>query len=125
LVLATFREFRVKNPFLFSAAHPVDPWEADGSVRVPTPRKKSTCPDRYSFLILGKYETASFHSEAEAPPVMMEDVLYGGARPRGKFHLLASKSHLPPYYNYVLNCEVRTPRRVVTRRKRYRKIVGS
>jgi hypothetical protein len=37
LVLATFREFRQKNMFLFSAAHPVDPWEAGALVRVPTP----------------------------------------------------------------------------------------
>ncbi|KQJ99844.1 hypothetical protein BRADI_3g45550v3 [Brachypodium distachyon] len=119
LTLTTFKEFRQKNLFLFSTVHPVDPWEADKPVHVPTPRSKPTSPPGgYSFVILGNYETASVHSGAEAPAVSVQDVLYGGARPQGKFNVLACTSHIPPHYSYAYNCEVRKPWRAVSRKKR-------
>ncbi|CAO2166216.1 unnamed protein product [Urochloa humidicola] len=44
------------------------------------------------------------------PKITLSDVQIGNgsARPRGKFEVLAWRSRIPPYYSYVLSCEVRT-----------------
>jgi hypothetical protein len=122
MALATLREFRKSNLSLFTAARPVDSWDStEGPVKVPI-TGKSTCP---GFVILDNYETPSFRSDAEAPAMTVQDVLYGGARLQGKFDVLASRSHLPPHYYYVFNCEVRTPQRVVSRKKKNPKTARS
>ncbi|CAM0909268.1 unnamed protein product [Alopecurus aequalis] len=122
LALATLREFWQNNLSLFSAARPVHSWDStQGPVKVQT-TSKSTSPGRYGFVILDNYETPSFQSDAEAPAVTVQDVLYGGARLQGKFDVLASRSHLPPHFYYVFNCEVRTPQRVVSKKKKNHRI---
>jgi hypothetical protein len=126
LALATLREFRKNNLSLFTAARPVvDYWDSsERPVRVPI-NSKSTCPGRHGFVILDNYETPSFQSDAEAPVVTVQDVLYGGARLQGKFDVIASRSHLPPHYYYVFNCEVHTLQRVVSKKKKNRKTARS
>ncbi|CAO1945154.1 unnamed protein product [Urochloa humidicola] len=44
------------------------------------------------------------------PKITLSDVQIGNgsAKPRGKFEVLAWRSGIPPYYSYVLSCEVRT-----------------
>ncbi|KAK8453557.1 hypothetical protein SEVIR_5G303232v4 [Setaria viridis] len=42
------------------------------------------------------------------PKITANDVQIGRARPRGKFEVLAWRSHIPPYYSYMLSSEERT-----------------
>ncbi|OEL13034.1 hypothetical protein BAE44_0025947 [Dichanthelium oligosanthes] len=61
---------------------------------------------------------------AGVPRVTAVDIMFGRVRPRGKFDVLAWRSHLPPHYSYVVKCEMQTPKQVVARKKRAKKIGG-
>jgi hypothetical protein len=53
---------------------------------------------------------------ADLPKITVNDVQIGSARPRGKFEVLAWRSCIPPYYGYMLSCEVRTSSSSLIRR---------
>ncbi|TVU41079.1 hypothetical protein EJB05_14570, partial [Eragrostis curvula] len=52
------------------------------------------------------------------PKVSLRDVLFGGARPQGKFDVLAWKSPVPPHYRYAYSCEIRSSHSTVARKNR-------
>uniref|UniRef100_A0A0E0LGE3 NB-ARC domain-containing protein n=1 Tax=Oryza punctata TaxID=4537 RepID=A0A0E0LGE3_ORYPU len=111
MALAGIREFKQKNLLRYGANidcpwHPVEPTYI---------RMINNVSSEY-LVVLGDYQTCSVQdmvdchtnfpqSEAAVPMVSLQDFLFGSVRPQGKFKVLASRSHLPPHYNYVLNCE--------------------
>uniref|UniRef100_A0A0E0E6Y5 NB-ARC domain-containing protein n=1 Tax=Oryza meridionalis TaxID=40149 RepID=A0A0E0E6Y5_9ORYZ len=111
MALAGIREFKQKNLLRYGANiecpwHPVEPTYI---------RMINNVSSEY-LVVLGDYQTCSVkdmvdchtnfpQSEAAVPMVSLQDFLFGSVRPQGKFKVLASRSHLPPHYNYILNCE--------------------
>ncbi|XP_015637703.1 uncharacterized protein [Oryza sativa Japonica Group] len=70
----------------------------------------------YSGLI-----TAS--SPSAASQITVQDIMFGTATPLGQFKVLAWRSHIPPYYSCVFDCEIkRPPTRMVSRKKKTKKI---
>ncbi|KAL6880495.1 hypothetical protein ACP4OV_012060 [Aristida adscensionis] len=57
-------------------------------------------------------------SEEELPKVTFADVMYGGIKPHGKFEVLVWRSQIPPYYNYIYNCEIQELKTTAAKRKR-------
>ncbi|CAM0908292.1 unnamed protein product [Alopecurus aequalis] len=59
-------------------------------------------------------------SNEEVPKISVQDIILGcgGSLPHGKFDALAWRSHMPPYYNYTITCEVQAPKPMVDRKKR-------
>uniref|UniRef100_A0A0D9WUX4 Uncharacterized protein n=1 Tax=Leersia perrieri TaxID=77586 RepID=A0A0D9WUX4_9ORYZ len=115
--LARIREFVKLNVLLYGASFFDDPWQAVGP---PYIRRVNKIKSEY-VVMLGNYQTC----EDELPMVSMQELLFGSVRPQGKFKVLAVRSHLPPYYNHVYNCEVRTPHHMVSRKKRSQKVTIS
>ncbi|XP_066393678.1 putative disease resistance protein RGA3 [Miscanthus floridulus] len=72
-------------------------------------------------VIVHDYETGFVQDSAqsEGPQMSIRDLLFGSSnfRPRGRFGVLAWRSHIPPHYRYMMNCEVRRPGRVVSTKK--------
>lgn len=59
--------------------------------------------------------------QEEVPDLRIQDVMYGSARPSGRFEALAWRSPIPPYYSYVNTCEIRDLKlkgRAAAKRKR-------
>uniref|UniRef100_A0A0E0Q3F2 Uncharacterized protein n=1 Tax=Oryza rufipogon TaxID=4529 RepID=A0A0E0Q3F2_ORYRU len=128
MALAGIREFKQKNLLGYGANidcpwHPVEPTYI---------RMINNVSSEY-LVVLGDYQTCSvqdmvdYHtnfpqSEAAVPMVSLQDFLFGSVRPQGKFKVLASRSHLPPHYNYILNCEVWTSHHLITREERPQKL---
>ncbi|PUZ68239.1 hypothetical protein GQ55_2G009800 [Panicum hallii var. hallii] len=50
------------------------------------------------------YESSS---QEEVPKIRFQDVMYGSVKALGKFEVLGWVSPIPPYYSYVVTCEVR------------------
>ncbi|EER95768.1 putative disease resistance protein RGA3 isoform X2 [Sorghum bicolor] len=57
-------------------------------------------------------------SHEEVPDITIQDVLYGNSKLHGKFEVLSWRSQIPPYYSYVLSCEIRKKKTAGTKRKR-------
>jgi len=58
-------------------------------------------------------------SQEEIPKIELRRVIYGSVRPpTGRFDALVWRSPIPPYYNYIYNCEVRDLKTTATKRKR-------
>ncbi|TVU40342.1 hypothetical protein EJB05_13803, partial [Eragrostis curvula] len=57
-------------------------------------------------------------SQEAAPKIGMVDVVYGRAKPRGKFEALVWRSRIPPFYNYIYSCEIREQNTKAAKRKR-------
>ncbi|XP_062187578.1 disease resistance protein RGA2-like isoform X1 [Phragmites australis] len=57
-------------------------------------------------------------SQEEVPKIRIQDVMYGSAKPHGKFEVLAWKSPIPPYHSYVYTCELRELKTTAAKRKR-------
>uniref|UniRef100_A0A0E0LGE7 NB-ARC domain-containing protein n=1 Tax=Oryza punctata TaxID=4537 RepID=A0A0E0LGE7_ORYPU len=126
MALESIREFKKTNLLVCGAYHD-HPWQASEPAYVRTVNKISS---EY-LVILDEYQTCSVQnmvhrhtissqtqSNAEVPRLSMQDFLFGSVRPQGKFKVLAWRSHLPPHYNYIFNCEVRTSHHTVVRKKR-------
>uniref|UniRef100_A0A0E0HW17 NB-ARC domain-containing protein n=1 Tax=Oryza nivara TaxID=4536 RepID=A0A0E0HW17_ORYNI len=124
MALASIREYKQMNLLVYGTYFE-NPWQASEPAYVRTVNKISS---EY-LVILDEYQTCSVHnmvlcrtnfarSEAEVPVLSMQDFLFGSVRPQGKFKVLAWKSHLPPYYNHMFNCEVQRKHHVVARKKR-------
>ncbi|KAF2921200.1 putative disease resistance protein RGA3 isoform X2 [Oryza sativa Japonica Group] len=129
MALARIREFKLKNNLIYNAYLVGGPWEAVKPAYVRTVNKISS---EY-LVVLHDYQTLSVpnmvhcytnsaQSEGEVPEVSMQDFLFGSVKPQGKFKVLAWRSHLPPHYNYIFNCEVRRPHHMVTSKKRSHKL---
>uniref|UniRef100_A0A0E0Q3E6 NB-ARC domain-containing protein n=1 Tax=Oryza rufipogon TaxID=4529 RepID=A0A0E0Q3E6_ORYRU len=112
-VLTRIREFRKFNISIY--ANFDGPWEVVESAYVRRVNEISS----ENIVILHDYQTYSVpnmlhrctnsaQSEAEVPLFSLEDLLFGSVRPQGKFKVLGWRSHLPPYYDYMFSCEVRT-----------------
>jgi hypothetical protein len=67
-------------------------------------------------FISSQYQTCS--SQEELPEITLQDVLYGGVKPRGSFKVLAWKSPLPPYRCYIFACEIQQLQTRVVKRRR-------
>uniref|UniRef100_A0A0D3GLM1 NB-ARC domain-containing protein n=1 Tax=Oryza barthii TaxID=65489 RepID=A0A0D3GLM1_9ORYZ len=91
MALAIIRKFRKLNLLLYGACFFDGSWQRVEPAYVR--RNMVLCRTNFA------------RSEAEVPMLSMQDFLFGSVRPQGKFKVLAWKSHLPPYYNHMFNCE--------------------
>uniref|UniRef100_A0A0E0JI98 Uncharacterized protein n=1 Tax=Oryza punctata TaxID=4537 RepID=A0A0E0JI98_ORYPU len=41
--------------------------------------------------------------------ITVQDIMFGTATPPGQFEVLAWRSHIPPYYSCVFDCEIKRP----------------
>ncbi|XP_034582667.1 putative disease resistance RPP13-like protein 1 [Setaria viridis] len=57
-------------------------------------------------------------SQEDFPKIRLEDVMYGSVTALGKLEFLGWISPIPPYYSYVVTCEVRELKRSAAKRKR-------
>jgi hypothetical protein len=59
-------------------------------------------------------------SSEDVPKISVQDIILGcgGKLPHGKFEALEWRSRIPPYNNYTINCEVKTPKPMADRKKR-------
>jgi hypothetical protein len=79
-------------------------------------------------VILHDYETGSVQDKAQndGPQMSIGDFLFGSndVTPCRRMEVVAWRSHLPPHYNYVWDCGVWRPQRIVSssRRKRIQQI---
>ncbi|CAN6170582.1 unnamed protein product [Urochloa humidicola] len=110
--LETLREFTRGNEYMTGANdREVHPWGVNSAVHVPSVSQHMVILDDYQ-------QKTDQATGAEAPRITSVDLMFGRARPRGKFDVLAWRSHLPPHYSYVMSCEIRRPKRVVARKKK-------
>ncbi|CAL5077627.1 unnamed protein product [Urochloa decumbens] len=58
------------------------------------------------------------YSREEVPKIRVEDVIYGNVKVLGKSEFLSWVSPIPPYYSYVVTCEVRELKHRAAKRKR-------
>jgi hypothetical protein len=77
-------------------------------------------------MILHDYETGFVQDTAQnkGPQMSIQDLFFGSnnVKPRGRFEVVACRSHIPPHYSYMWECEVQRPQRMVSRRKRIQQI---
>ena len=119
MALATLRNMMHINLPLYGE-HFSDPWQMTEPVYLR--RAKGTSCE--CFVMFG--ETCSAETAPKDPDMMsMQDLLFGSVRPRGKFKVHAWTSHLPPHHNYILNCEIQRPHRMVARNKRCQNVVAA
>ncbi|CAL5077578.1 unnamed protein product [Urochloa decumbens] len=64
------------------------------------------------------YREYQRYSHEEVPKIKVQDVVYGSVKALGKLEFLSWVSPIPPYYSYVVICEVRELKRRVAKRKR-------
>ncbi|KAF8748669.1 hypothetical protein HU200_012891 [Digitaria exilis] len=125
LTLAICRHFKQKNPFVCDPTNPVDAWELNRPILIPTKDRTSlgyiSITDMYqtsSNQCVEHWLEASARSDTTTPKITLKDLMFGRAKPKGKFIALAWKSHIPPQYNCVFKCELRMPQKAASRKKR-------
>uniref|UniRef100_A0ACD5VFE7 Uncharacterized protein n=1 Tax=Avena sativa TaxID=4498 RepID=A0ACD5VFE7_AVESA len=107
-VLAAIKRLK-RNHYLYTAAdHRADYQEP----ALCNPRVSPNC------MVLDDYEIPDSVHSSTAPRLSVLDVLFGSARPRGRFDALAWKSQVPPHYSYIYSCEIQRPKCKVVRKKR-------
>ncbi|CAN6253766.1 unnamed protein product [Urochloa humidicola] len=99
LALAVLREFKKRNLIKYDAHHSTqtDPLE----ITKPSYTKEVA----EELVYIDAYQINS-STRAEVPKISLQDILFGGARPQGKFDVLGWKSTIPPYYSYAYRCEI-------------------
>jgi hypothetical protein len=121
MALASMKKFKRANPLLYGEKQ-VDLWQGIKPINVPRANKSSS---EY-LLILHSYETGFVQDTAqnEGPQISIQDLLFGtiDVRPRGRFKVVVSRSHIPPHYSYMWDCEAQRPQRMASRRKRVQQI---
>ncbi|KAF8667033.1 hypothetical protein HU200_053205 [Digitaria exilis] len=70
-------------------------------------------------LLHSQYQTNSGHEEI--PNITFEDILFGTVECRGRIEVLAWRSQIPPYKNYIFSCEIRKPCRATIKSSRKKK----
>ncbi|XP_052153786.1 putative disease resistance protein RGA3 [Oryza glaberrima] len=129
-VLATIRGFKQKNLSIYSSTNPLDPWAVVAPLYIPRANKnldpvailnnyQRNCNETHSYSGL---ITAS--SPSAASQIMVQDIMFGTATPPGKFEVLAWRSHIPPYYSCVFDCEIKRPPTCMVSRKKKTKKIG-
>ncbi|CAL5018891.1 unnamed protein product [Urochloa decumbens] len=119
LALAVLREFKKRNLIKYDAHQRT---ETDAlEIIKPSSYTKEAAEE---FVHLDDYQINS-STRGEVPKISLQDILFGGARPQGKFDVLGWKSTIPPYYSYAYRCEIQRPQRMVARKNRGRKIGNS
>uniref|UniRef100_A0ACD5U129 Uncharacterized protein n=1 Tax=Avena sativa TaxID=4498 RepID=A0ACD5U129_AVESA len=101
--LRHFRQYNQKNILLLGQS-PVD---EDQPRYIWSMAKRRQGYEDLKFLLLhGGYQKGPA-SHSEVPRISVVDLLSGtwSAMPRGKFEVLAWRSHIPPYYIYTSDCE--------------------
>uniref|UniRef100_A0ACD5TEL7 Uncharacterized protein n=1 Tax=Avena sativa TaxID=4498 RepID=A0ACD5TEL7_AVESA len=101
--LTHFRQYNQKNILLLGQS-PVD---EDQPRYIWSMAKRRQGYEDLKFLLLhGGYQKGPA-SHSEVPRISVVDLLSGtwSAMPRGKFEVLAWRSHIPPYYIYTSDCE--------------------
>uniref|UniRef100_A0A0D9Y8A9 NB-ARC domain-containing protein n=1 Tax=Oryza glumipatula TaxID=40148 RepID=A0A0D9Y8A9_9ORYZ len=128
-VLATIRGFKQKNLSIYNSTNPLDPWAVMAPLYIPRANKnldpvailnnyQRNCNEAHSYSGL---ITAS--SPSAASQITVQDIMFGTATPLGQFKVLAWRSHIPPYYSCIFDCEIkRPPTRMVSRKKKTKKI---
>ncbi|CAL5089556.1 unnamed protein product [Urochloa decumbens] len=58
----------------------------------------------------------------DVPKIKLLDVQTGSAETRGKFEAVVWRSRIPPYYSYLMSCEMETPN-LIAKKKRPRSMV--
>ncbi|CAL4947704.1 unnamed protein product [Urochloa decumbens] len=101
-VLTRYRDF-TRMHFLLFGEHPSDLIAKDRPAYLWRLASKTGT----AVIVYRCYQACSAR-EHDLPKITINEVQIGSASPRGKFEVLAWRSHIPPYYNYVLSCEVRT-----------------
>ncbi|CAL4899401.1 unnamed protein product [Urochloa decumbens] len=121
MALARLKMCKRVNPLLYGEKW-VDFWQGIEPINI---RRVNKTSSEY-LMIVYDYETGFVQDTAqnEGPQMSIRDVLFGSnnVRPRGRFEVVAWRSHIPPHYSYVWGCEVRRPQRMASRRKRIQQI---
>ncbi|CAL5077353.1 unnamed protein product [Urochloa decumbens] len=68
-----------------------------------------------AIMVYGWYECTS---QEEVPKIALQNLMYGSAKPSGRFETLAWSSPIPPYYNYIYTCEIEDLKTTSVKRKR-------
>uniref|UniRef100_I1NMZ7 NB-ARC domain-containing protein n=1 Tax=Oryza glaberrima TaxID=4538 RepID=I1NMZ7_ORYGL len=119
-----------KNLSIYSSTNPLDPWAVVAPLYIPRANKnldpvailnnyQRNCNETHSYSGL---ITAS--SPSAASQIMVQDIMFGTATPPGKFEVLAWRSHIPPYYSCVFDCEIKRPPTCMVSRKKKTKKIG-
>ncbi|KAJ1287429.1 hypothetical protein BS78_02G008900 [Paspalum vaginatum] len=98
LALAVLREFKKKNLLRLHQS-------TDGEERA----EKFVHLDEYQIKPSSSCSSTQQQQHGETPIIPMlslRDILFGGARPQGKFDVVGWKSMVPPYYTYAYRCEI-------------------
>ncbi|CAL5089609.1 unnamed protein product [Urochloa decumbens] len=76
------------------------------------------------FVIRDDYQTCSVRMppQTEIPMMSIKTLLFGPIRPHRRFKVLAWRSHIPPHYSYMLDCELWRPQRMASRKNRIEEI---
>ncbi|CAM0882464.1 unnamed protein product [Alopecurus aequalis] len=108
-VLEHLREFSNKH-FVMFGEHPVNLLQKGRPIYQCTMRGKSE-----AIIAHRCYEVCS--PQHRVPKLSLYDIFCGSPIPRGNFEVLAWKSHLPPYYSYVMSCSIMTSQRMVVKKR--------
>ncbi|KAM0869695.1 hypothetical protein ACQ4PT_040513 [Festuca glaucescens] len=108
-VLEGLREFTTKHLLMFGE-HPIDLLMKDRPIYLWRMASSSEV-----LIAHRSYEVCS--PQQKVPELKMHDIVYGKARPRGRFECLVWKSHIPPYYSYLMSCSIVKPQRKVVRKR--------
>ena len=67
-----------------------------------------------SFMV---YDQCHRSSQETVPNITFADVFYGSVKPHENFEVLAWRSRIPPYYNYIYTCQIEDPKTRAAKRK--------
>ncbi|WVZ61567.1 hypothetical protein U9M48_011420 [Paspalum notatum var. saurae] len=67
------------------------------------------------FMVCDQYHRSS---QEAVPNITLDDVMYGSVKPHGNFEVLAWRSRMPPYYNYIYSCRIIDLKTKAAKRKR-------
>ncbi|EER96119.1 disease resistance protein RGA2 [Sorghum bicolor] len=122
MALASVKKIKRINPLLYREEKGADFLQGFKPINVRIVNKTSV----ENLVILHDYETGFVRETAqnEGSQMTIRDLLFGSnnVRPRGRFEVVACRSHIPPNYSYMWECEVRRPQRMISRRKRTQQI---
>ncbi|KAM0926489.1 hypothetical protein ACQ4PT_003544 [Festuca glaucescens] len=104
MALATLRNISQNNILMYGQGI-VDDWDIVEPLYLRRAKKTSS----ECFVILADYQTCYGETQPEDPEmVSVQDLFFGSIRPRGNFKVHAWTSHLPPHYNYMFHCGIRS-----------------
>jgi hypothetical protein len=124
MALASMKRFKRANSLLYG-----EKWDCFLQGIEPVNIRRVNKTSSEYLVVLHDYEIGFVQNKAEneGPQMSIRDLLFGSnsVRPRGRFEVVAWRSHIPPHYSYMWECEVRRSQRMVSRRKRIQQIQQS